>query len=58
MDQYGSVFDDSGFDRQLSFVAIGRHQKRQKPTNIDAIHEYILISYVTPLIIPATHSPG
>ena len=58
MDQYGSVFDDSRVDRQLSFVAIDRHQNSQKSTNIDTVHVCILISYATPLIIPATHSPG
>ena len=58
MDQYGSVFDDFGVGQQLSFVAIDRYQNLQKPTNIDAIHEYILISYATPLITPTTHSPG
>ena len=51
MDQHGSFVDDSGVDRQLSFVAIDRYQNRQKPINIDAVHEYIFISYATPLIL-------
>ena len=50
LDQYGSVFHDSGAERQLSF---DRHQNR----NIDAVHEYILISYATPLILRGNRTP-
>ena len=57
MDQFGSVFDDSDVDRQLSFVAIDRHQNRQKTTNIDGVHTCILILLSRPFILRGNRTP-
>ena len=56
-DQYWSVFGDFGVDRQLSFSAVDRHQYHRKPTNNNAIHEYILIPSRAPLILRGNRTP-